>query len=231
NGGGTGYYGGWGLVVVYENSKMKWRDITVFDGHSYVAGSSTIDWQIPVSGFHTAQSGNVNMKLGMIAGEGDRSISGDYFQIRNHQDNDWITLTHGANSSNNFFNSSIFTGGNTRNPNLLNNTGLDINMFNVDNSNNSVITNNQTATTFRYGTTQDTFIIFNITMSVDAYVPEVETILSATTINGTPASQPYTVLPGQEINYKIDIKNLGSEAINNYKLIIPIPYNATYVPA
>lgn len=31
NGGSTGYYGGWSIIVVYENSKMKWRDITVFD--------------------------------------------------------------------------------------------------------------------------------------------------------------------------------------------------------
>ncbi|MBW6754611.1 hypothetical protein KXS42_23680, partial [Salmonella enterica subsp. enterica serovar Weltevreden] len=26
DGGATGYYGGWSIVVVYENSKMKWRD-------------------------------------------------------------------------------------------------------------------------------------------------------------------------------------------------------------
>ena len=118
NGGGTGYYGGWGLVVVYENSKMKFRDVTIFDGHSYVAGSVTADFEIPVSGFNTAQSGAINMKLGMMAGEGDRSIAGDYFQIRDYTDTNWITLNHAGNSTNNFFNSSIFTGGNTRNPNL-----------------------------------------------------------------------------------------------------------------
>ena len=33
---GTGYYGGWGLIVVYENPKMKWRDVTIFDGYAYV---------------------------------------------------------------------------------------------------------------------------------------------------------------------------------------------------
>ena len=72
---------------------MKWRDITVFDGHSYVAGNITADFEIPVSGFNTVQAGPVNLKLGMIAGEGDRGITGDYFQIRNHQNTNWITLS------------------------------------------------------------------------------------------------------------------------------------------
>ncbi|HNX06640.1 MAG TPA: hypothetical protein PKL96_03565, partial [Bacteroidales bacterium] len=33
NGSSTGYYGGWGMIVVYENSKMNWRDVTIFDGY------------------------------------------------------------------------------------------------------------------------------------------------------------------------------------------------------
>ncbi|MDP2161487.1 MAG: hypothetical protein Q8K02_13460, partial [Flavobacterium sp.] len=231
NGGGTGFYGGWGMVVVYENDKMNWRDVTVFDGHSYVAGSVTADFEIPVSGFNTVQSGPVNMKLGMMAGEGDRGIPGDFFQIRNHPDNAWINLNHGGNSTTNFFNSSIFTGGNTRNPNLLNNTGLDISMFDIPNAGNSVITNNQTSTRFRYGTTQDTYVIYNITMSVDAYVPEIEGLLTVQNINGVPVAPggPYNAQPGQEIEFGVDIKNLGTEAVNNYKLVLPIPFTSTFV--
>src|SRR5690606_2076104 len=34
-GGSTGYYGGWTLIVVYENDKMQWRDITIFDGYTH----------------------------------------------------------------------------------------------------------------------------------------------------------------------------------------------------
>ncbi len=137
-------------MVVYENQMMKYRDITIFDGHAYVAGNITADYEIPVSGFNTVQAGPVNVKLGLMAGEGDRNISGDYFQIRNAANNAWVTLNHTSNSSSNFFNSSIFTGGNTRNPNLVNNTGLDISVFNIPNSNNAVMTNNQTSTRFRY---------------------------------------------------------------------------------
>jgi gliding motility-associated-like protein len=232
DGGGTGYYGGWGIIVVYENSKMKWRDVTIFDGHSYVAGGITADFEIPVNGFNTVQAGPVNMKLGLMCGEGDRGIPGDFFQIRNHQDTAWTTLNHTGNSTNNFFNSSISTGGNTRNPNLLNNTGLDISMFNVPNPGNTIITNSQTSTKFRYGTTQDTFIIFTVAMSVDAYIPEVPGAISTTLVNNLPpvGLPPYTVLPGEEIEYEVVLYNTGSEATSNNVMTIPIPHGSTYVP-
>lgn len=215
NGGSTGYYGGWGIIVVYENSKMKWRDITVFDGHAYVQGNSTLSHQIPISGFNAVQTGQVNVKLGLMAGEGDRSISGDYFNIQRSSDNNWQALNHTGNSTNNFFNSSIQTGGNTRNPNLVNNTGLDISMFNIPNPSNSVIANNQTSTTLRYGSTQDTYVIFMAAMAVDAYIPDPEGVMSLVTINGVPATSTTTVTPGQEIEYSIKILNEGTENINN----------------
>ena len=229
NGGSTGYYGGWGIIVVYENSKMKWRDITVFDGHAYVQGNSTSNHQIPISGFNAVQTGQVNVKLGLMAGEGDRSISGDYFNIQRSSDNNWQSLNHTGNSTNNFFNSSIQTGGNTRNPNLVNNTGLDISMFNIPNPNNSVITNNQTSTTLRYGSTQDTYVIFMAAMAVDAYIPDPEGVMSLVTINGVPAASTTTVTPGQEIEYSIKILNEGTENINNAQIKIQLPYTATFV--
>ena len=225
NGGGTGYYGGWGLAVVYENSQMNWRDMTVFDGHAYVQGNSNIDYELPVDGFLTAQAGPVNMKLGIMAGEGDVGISGDYFKIRNWQDNSWVDLSHSGNSATNFFNSSVETGGNIRTPNLQNNTGLDISMFNVPNPSNSVVTNGQTSTRFQYGSTQDTYVIFCIVMAVDAYIPDVEAVVNTESINGIPVgSGPITVHPGETIQYKVQIKNLGTEAVDSSKFVIPIPY-------
>ena len=55
NGGSTGYYGGWGMVVVYENALMNPRDVTIFDGYAYVRGNATEDYEIDVEGFNTAQ--------------------------------------------------------------------------------------------------------------------------------------------------------------------------------
>ncbi|RXJ51353.1 HYR-like domain-containing protein [Gelidibacter gilvus] len=224
-----GYFGGWGMVVVYENSQMKWRDITVFDGHAYIKGHATLNHTLDVAGFNSTQSGPVNLRLGIMAGEGDRSIGGDYFKIQKQSDNSYQPLRHDGNSMTNFFNSTIRTEG-VRNPNLLNNTGLDITMFDLDNFNNSIIGNNQTSTRFQYGSTQDSYIIFNITFAVDAYIPESEGLLSIHNIAGNPVNAPYVALPGDEIEYGLEIRNKGTEAIQNAKLVIPIPFTSEFVP-
>jgi uncharacterized repeat protein (TIGR01451 family) len=228
---GTGYSGGWGIIVVYQNSKMKQRDITLFDGYAYVNSGNTVGYSLPVAGFNTIQTGEVGVKLGVMASEGDVSFTGDYFKIQKQSDGSYLNLSHSGNSPTNFFNSSIITGG-LRNPYLVNNTGIDISMFNVPNTNNAVIGNNQTATNFMYGTNGDTYSIFAIAMSVDAYNANVENILQPVAIQGNvlPNLNNLNCLPGQEIQYEINVKNLGNEAINNYKVVLPIPYNTQYVP-
>lgn len=226
--GGTGYSGGWGIIVIYENFKMKYRDITIFDGYAYVKSTNTSGFTLPVAGFNTVQSGTVGVKMGMMASEGDVDLLVTTFKFKKNSDGSFLNLNHTGNSTGNFFNSSINAGG-ARNPNLQNNTGIDICMFNVPNTGNTVIGNSQTSTTFKYGTSGDTYSIFAMVLSVDAYIPVSEAMLTATTINNAAATKPFTSLPGQEIGCLVNVKNLGTEAINNYKLIIPIPYNATYV--
>ena len=223
----TGYYGGWGLIVIYENSKMNSRSVTVFDGYGYVRVNN--NFELPVSGFNTTQNGPVNIKIGVMAGEGDRTYSGDFFSIQKQSDNSWLRLRHSGNNPNNFFNSSINIDG-PRNPNLLNSTGVDISAFMVPNPNNSVITNNQTSTKFRYGTNRDFYIIFLIAMAIDSYIPNLEVVTTVANINGTPVgSGTLSVLPEQEIEYKIKIYNNGTEAINNAVLHIPIPFMTKYI--
>ncbi|MGO3183307.1 MAG: DUF7507 domain-containing protein [Aequorivita sp.] len=231
NGGSVGYYGGWAMVVVYENSKMTRRDVTIFDGHAYLSGNQgNGSYELPVSGFNAVQQGPVNVKLGLIAGEGDRGIPGDYFDMIN-QNNQWVRLNHAGNSTGNFFNSSIFTGGNTRNPSLLNNTGLDISMFDLPNANKNLITNGQTSTKFRYGTTGDTYIIPFIALAIDAYIPEPEAIDQVVTINGQTAGPSPTIEPGQEVEVTVEIRNRGDEAIDNAVATVPIPFGSEFVSA
>ncbi|MCH7410342.1 hypothetical protein MM239_13120, partial [Belliella sp. DSM 111904] len=240
NGGSVGYYGHWGLVVVYENSKMPWRDITLFDGYSFVrspgSGAQAVG-EFNISGFSSVQNGDVNIKLGVLAGEGDRGITGDFLEIRNAANSGWQRLTHPLNSTGNFFNSSIYTpvrnaNGDLvetpRSPNLLNNTGIDIAMWDVPNPNNSIIGNGQTSTRFRYGTTGDLYTIYMVAFAVDAYVPDVEGLNELIAIDGnSPGANP-TLEPGTEFTYKVDIRNKGTEAVQDFELVIPLPYTASF---
>jgi uncharacterized repeat protein (TIGR01451 family) len=230
DGGGTGYYGGWGMVVIYENYLMVWRDITSFDGHAFVnagVGSS----EIPISGFQTTPAGAVTLRVGVMAGEGDVGITGDYLNIRNAADNAWVALNHSGNTTTNFFNSSVVTGGNPRNPSLQNNTGLDISAFSVSNPSNTILSNGQTSTRFQYGSTQDAYCIFNITMSSDSYVPEAEGLISVTQLNGSPVvPDPLVVGPGDQIQYTVEIRNIGTEEVLDHAITIPIPYTGAFVP-
>ena len=229
NGGGTGYSGGWGLVVVYENAQMKHRDISLFDGHAFVLNSNNNSYNLEVDGFHSVQTGNVGVKLGIMASEGDVGLDGDYFQIQKNSDLSFIKLQHSQNTIDNFFNSTINNGNTNRNPNLINNTGIDIALFDVPNTDNSIIGNNTTTANFKYGTNADTYAIFAIALAIDSYTPEVEDVITITQINQLPVVAPFMALPGQEMKLKVAVKNSESEAINDYKITIPMPYNATYI--
>ncbi|MBK6284413.1 MAG: hypothetical protein IPF54_18895 [Draconibacterium sp.] len=60
------------------------------------------------------------MKYGLIAAKETwlSSSALDRFAIQNHEQNAWINLTQPSKVDGNFFNSSILTGGNPRNPSL-----------------------------------------------------------------------------------------------------------------
>jgi hypothetical protein len=146
------------------------------------------------------------MKLGIIASEGDVSFTGDFLQMQ-QKNTTTIDLSHPGNITTNFFNSSIYNPGISRNPNLVNNTGIDLSMFNVPNAGNINIANGQTSTIFKYGTSSDVYSIFAFAMAVDSYIPEPEGIMVVNSINAVASPpQPYTVLPGQEISYTLNIK-------------------------
>lgn len=227
NGSSTGYSGGWGLLVVYENSRMNHRDITVFDGHAFVLNSNANGFDLEVNGFNTLPNGAVNAKIGYMASEGDVGLDGDYFQIRKNSDLSFVNLHHALNQPNNFFNSANTTS--IRNPILSNNTGIDIGTFSIPNENNEVIGNQQTSTYFKYGTVGDTYAIFALVLAVDSYIPKVENTISITAINNNPYQAGQTVAPGQKIDVNVAIRNTENEAINNFKVVIPMPFNAGYV--
>ena len=241
-----GYSGGWVMIVIYENPTMKPRAVTLFDGYAYVDGQKTENntrvgeyGNISISGFTTVGSGPVNMKLGVMAAEGDVGTATgrtDYLSVlkltsdSNSYPGNYQMLNHAGNQTGNFFNSSIFpkpvTG--MSNPILTNNTGVDFSMFTIPNPGNSVIGNNQTSTNFRFGSNYDVYTIFGFAMSVDAYIPEPQGIIKINSIGGTASPSPLIASPGDDIEYQIDIRNRGSESTKNSIITIPIPFSTLY---
>lgn len=216
DGGSTGYFGGWGMVVIYENPKLSWKDITVFDGFSFINGVDALAKirDLDINGFRAAQSGAINVKMGIIAGEGDADIKNDFLQMKLNTGDSYERLSHGTDTDNNFFNSTIDIAPNTRVHNNTNNYGVDVFTFKLDNSNNKFISNNQQSTKFQYGTTGDTYVISTIIFGVDAYVPEVEAFNNITTLGITEGSQ---VSPGDEVSFELTIKNKGMKRLKTEK--------------
>jgi hypothetical protein len=177
----TGLFGGWGMVVVYENDEMEKRNIVIQDGYGYVR-NGILD--IPIGGFYSDPDPMVEVavQLGIMSGGGAVNRTGDLLQIQQQNTPNFTLLSNPVrNISNNFFASTIFTAGHglsdlPRNPNLYNNTGMNITMMKIPNPQSSIIGHAQTNTTLRFNSSSsnDEHVVFCVVMSLYAYVAEVE---------------------------------------------------------
>lgn len=237
-GDGTGWCGGWGLVVVYGNPSLPWRDIIVYDGYAYVINGNA-SHQLNISGFNAVQQGPVNATLGVMAVEGDNNLTGDYFKIvnpsqaTNPNPTSWTALSHAGNSTNNFFNGSIQTGGNTRNPTYTNNMGTDVAKFDLPAGS---IVNNQQQTKFLYGSTGDTYVVYSIVLAIDSFIPNAVVVNQIDQVNGAaPApgyglgGSPSGIAAGSTLDMSLNVYNIGDEAVNNGLMQVDIPPNMHYV--
>ncbi|SKB89406.1 conserved repeat domain-containing protein/gliding motility-associated C-terminal domain-containing protein [Parapedobacter luteus] len=218
SGGLIGYYGGWGLVVVYQNPVMNTRNVVVYDGFAFVQGGTTDEYQIDIEDFLSNEEGPVNVKLGILAGEGDRIDLGDYLSILNKETGSYDRLQHSLNDVDNFFNSTILNDA-PRRPVLADNAGIDIAVFQIPNEEKQYIRNRDDHTSFRYSTRDDSYVIYNLTFAVDAYIPIIEPINRV--VSGI--SPDGTVAAGDEVEFRLEIKNKGNEAIRDGVITIPVP--------
>ncbi|MBK1439314.1 DUF11 domain-containing protein [Parapedobacter sp. ISTM3] len=218
SGGLIGYYGGWGLVVVYQNPVMNTRNVVVYDGFAFVQGGTTDEYQIDIEDFLSNEEGPVNVKLGILAGEGDRIDLGDYLSILNKETGTYDRLQHSLNDVDNFFNSTILNDA-PRRPVLADNAGIDIAVFQIPNEEKQYIRNRDDHTSFRYSTRDDSYVIYNLTFAVDAYIPIIEPINRV--VSGI--SPDGTVAAGDEVEFRLEIKNKGNEAIRDGVITIPVP--------
>ena len=219
---GTGLnrFGGWGLVIVYNDPAEPTRNLVVYDGFAQVLRDDMLmqrSININVSGFLTPAQGDVFTRVGAIVYEGDLDAPGDSFVLAGRK------LSDAANPENNFFNASNAINGvqvSTKAPNYKNLLGFDLNIVEARN----VLANSARNTTITLQTTGDTYFPGVVTFSTDIYAPRVTAIKTITDVNG---GEP---LPGDELEYRIEISNTGNDPADNVVLEDALPSQTTFVP-
>ena len=170
-----GSYAGWGIVVAYQSASEPIRQLRIFDGFASVSGTPV---DSTVSGFRTPDAGAFVVKLGVMAFEGDRGITGDQLLI-SKDGTTFNALSDALNPATNFFNSTIAQDGisfsNTqlnpplRNPgttaNNNNSIGLDIDRIALDGPG-TFFDNNQTSLNLRFTTNGDVYQVTTFTTAI-----------------------------------------------------------------
>ena len=172
---GNDRYGGWGLLVVYRNAAESVRRLLVYDGLLALQSGLRPAADISLSGFVTPPSGTVVGRLGILAWEGDRGITGDAATFAGR------SLSDTLNPVTNVFNSTISRAGvatTGRTPSYVNQLGVDKDEFTID----GYLANNATTATLHLETTTDLYLPGAIALAFDEGPP---LATAAPTISGT----------------------------------------------
>ena len=184
---GSDRYGGWGLVVVYRNPAESARRLLVYDGLLALQSGLRPTADISLSGFVTPPSGTVVGRLGILAWEGDRGITGDAATFAGR------ALSDTLNPVTNVFNSTISRAGvatTGRTPSYVNQLGVDKDEFTID----GFLANNATTATLHLETATDLYLPGAIALAFDEGPP---LATAAPTISGTARDgQTLTADPG-----------------------------------
>lgn len=221
---GSNTFGGWTMVVVYQNIYESMKNVTVYDGLANVNSTSgTVN--INLSGFLTPTSGPVNFELGVVAHDGDRGQTGD--QLAFNGAGSFVTISDAIHTANNVFNSTISRNGvltPLRNPSYNNNLGHDANIYSPNNSTFNYIGNSATSAQIRVSTTFETVLTSVLTAAIDIFEPDLRATVAYTDLNGG------VVQPGDILEYSITAKNIGSDVSINTYLTDTLDTRLQYLP-
>jgi uncharacterized repeat protein (TIGR01451 family) len=214
---GEDRYAGWALVVAYEAAGEPPRNLTVFDGLQSVTQSKPAV-TIPVSGFQTPLSGPVRTKLGFVAYEGDRGLTGDSATL------DGRALSDRVTPANNFFDSAISTGGQNvtdKTPDYVNQLGFDAKLIGID----GFLANGATSANIALRTSSDQYLPHVLTFATDLYAPVIRA--NKTVVNLTHPDGPTRA--GDRLRYTVRFANQGLEAATNFVATDRLPPDTTFV--
>ncbi|MFK8309775.1 T9SS type B sorting domain-containing protein [Capnocytophaga canimorsus] len=227
---GVGYTAGWTLFIVYEDSNMPSKHITLFEGFSTINNAHS-KLEIPVSGFRTIPLGPVRAKFAFSSLEGELGIAGDKLSMKSPTNSgvliDAGNQRYSTGANPNFFNSKITntSGVNLdRNPASTNLLGFDIGIFDIPNPGNNLIANNSDEITIVPENApsqggQDAFFPFMMAFAVDVIEPKIVMEKRVYSVTGTPADiTGQDVRKGQQLQYRIKFRNIGNDDAKQLKI-------------
>lgn len=215
-------FGGWSMVVFYSLASEPLRRLVIFDGLDIVQNGG--NQSAILSGFRVPAFGFTG-KLGVIAYEGDNSINGDQLFF-----NGGVGLSDAQNPINNVFNGTRSTLGVpvnavgdlprlTGTPQSL--AGLDLDVFDVT----AKLVGGQTSANVVASSTGDVYFLGAFITSISTFEPSFSTsIKTVTDLNGLPA------IPGDVLEYSIQVQNTGNDASLATVLQDVLPSGLTYQP-
>ncbi|AWA31233.1 hypothetical protein HYN48_14635 [Flavobacterium magnum] len=169
-----GNFGGWAIIIVYENAALPLNQLNVYDGMQAIPGNITI----------TLDSLNViddeGAKIGFLAWEGDKNISdGEKLFINEH------LLSNALNPSTNAFNgTNSFTNSDT----LYN---MDLDVYNIQGN----ISIGDVEATIRLESTRDFVMVNAIVTKLNSQLPDAVIAIDGTekSCNSRSITVDYTV--------------------------------------
>ncbi len=233
---GGGYYGGWAIVVVYENPNLNYSSVRLYDGFIQVQGGAT--HTISLTGLSAPGASTVpsDIYMSTMAWEGDGAIgssetrpNGDYIKINDKY------VSGGVNPAQNFWNGTISKNGahvTTKNPHYLNQMGIDIDeveLGGVDGTGNNIygITPATTNLAVEFGTESDQYFpsVFAFTM-----IAKDPTVIINKTATITGGGRPNVLAPNETITYTLSGRNNGQGNAMQTVIVDTLPAMLTYVP-
>ena len=222
-------FAAWTLVVVYDRPADPVRNVTLFDGLTFVelGGSANVS----LSGFLVPTMG-FDAKLGVVAYEGDDGGTGDSLAFKSKSAATATLLGDALNPTTNFFNGtrSVFGRPMSFGGDLPQQTGrarsmsgYDLDVVDIS----SLVAAGDDSATITASSTSDKYAVGALVTSISTLAPAFATMgKSARPLVNRPGG---AVFVGDEIEFTITAKNTGNDAALDVAVTDVIPAGFTYV--
>jgi uncharacterized repeat protein (TIGR01451 family) len=220
---------GWTLAVVYENSSLHQRNLSLFVGDSFAISGGTPPNPAAVTGFCAPLTGAVNARLFVSAVEGDPNKAGDQM-LFGPTTNSLAVLSGPNNLADNFFagqingdnglldTSGTFGFSNSVPPNVAFSARQGWDITSVDVS--SGLTNGITSAYAQNVTSSDGYMVNALALQIDVGSPVLTT---------TQSVDKASTFVGDILTYTVTVTNSGTADAVDLIFTDPLPFGTSFV--